>query len=110
MTTLAALLRRGAALIAAGLALGLAGAHAAPAPPPTADAVQSEAREILVMLRIPPDHYRPNASYGGDYGDPFTINARRRLAERIALPAVNRGASAGNTWTGRGNPQIRKLG
>ena len=84
MTTLAALIRRGATLIAVGLALGLAAAHAAPAPPPAADAVQSEAREILVMLRIPPDHYRPNASYGGDYGDPFTINARRRLAERIA--------------------------
>jgi hypothetical protein len=41
-------------------------------------------RQFLVMLRIPPDHHRPSASYGGDYGDDFTIALRRRLAQRIA--------------------------
>ena len=87
MTELFALARRGVALLAASLALSCAAAHAAPAavaPPAGASSVQGDAREILVMLRIPPDHYRPNASYGGDYGEWSTITARRRIAERIA--------------------------
>jgi hypothetical protein len=42
------------------------------------------ARQILVMLRLPPPHYRPNAAYGGDYGDSLTRGARRHLAGRIA--------------------------
>ena len=87
MTTLLALARRGAAVLAAGLALSLGAAHAAPAaasPPVGAASVQGDAREILVMLRIPPDHYRPNASYGGEYGERSTITARRRVAEKIA--------------------------
>ena len=86
MTNLAALFRRTAILLAGVLALGLATAWAA-APPAAAQAEQAEqagGREILVMLRIPPDHYRPNSSYGGEYGDQFTIAARRRLAQRIA--------------------------
>jgi len=45
---------------------------------------REESRQILVMLRLSPDHYRPNSSYGGDYGDRATGNARRRLAQRIA--------------------------
>ena len=85
MTLLPTLLRHGAALIAAVLALGVAPAEAAAAPPPAGPpAAQAGEHEILVMLRIPPDHYRPNATYGGDYGDQSTIAARRRLAERIA--------------------------
>jgi hypothetical protein len=47
------------------------------------DAAGSE-RQILVMLRIPPEHHRPSASYGGDYGDEVTITLRRRLAQNIA--------------------------
>jgi subtilisin family serine protease len=39
---------------------------------------------ILVMLRLSPDHYRPNTSYGGAYGDRQTNRARHRLAERVA--------------------------
>ena len=89
MTHLLALARRGAALVAATLALGFGTAEAAPAavapaPAPAAAPTQDDGREILVMLRIPPEHYRPNASYGGDYGDRSTITTRRRLAERIA--------------------------
>jgi len=55
-------------------------------PPPASAAPDSgaESREILVMLRLSPDHYRPNASYGGDYGDRATGNARRRLAQQVA--------------------------
>ena len=83
MTRPFALLRRTAALLAGVLALGFASAEAAP-PPDLTHAEQASGREILVMLRIPPDHYRPNSSYGGEYGDQFTIASRRRLAQRIA--------------------------
>ena len=41
-------------------------------------------REILVMLRLAPPHYRPNSSYSGDYGDGASRTARRRIALRIA--------------------------
>lgn len=41
-------------------------------------------RNILVMLRLPGQHYRPNSSYGSGYGDDIARNARRRAAERIA--------------------------
>jgi hypothetical protein len=78
-----ALARRASAVLASAAALAFSGAEAA-TPPPAAAAVQDTGREILVMLRIPPDHYRPNATYGGDYGDQFTIASRRRLAQRIA--------------------------
>src|SRR5205823_6212729 len=47
----------------------------APAPP---------ARQILVMLRLPPDHFRPSASYGGGYGDAAGAAARQRIASRLA--------------------------
>jgi subtilisin family serine protease len=55
---------------------------AAPRPASQADATAE--REILVMLRLPPPHYRPNADYGGDYGDRLARGARRHLAARIA--------------------------
>jgi len=47
---------------------------------PTADAD----RQILVMLKMAPPHYRPGAAYGGSYGDSAAMAARRRLAARIA--------------------------
>jgi hypothetical protein len=44
-----------------------------------------EPHDILVMLRLPPEHVRPNTLYGDDYGgDPSTRKARRRQAQRIA--------------------------
>ncbi len=43
-----------------------------------------ESREILVMLRLTPDHYRPNANYAGAYGDQIASSGRRRLAQQIA--------------------------
>jgi subtilisin family serine protease len=42
------------------------------------------AQEILVLLRLPPAHLRPNADYGGAYGDGAAKSVRRRLAARIA--------------------------
>jgi subtilisin family serine protease len=41
-------------------------------------------RQILVMLRLPPDHFRANGSYSGGYGDAATQSARKRIAKGIA--------------------------
>lgn len=41
-------------------------------------------RQILVMLKMAPPHYRPGAAYGGSYGDGAAMAARRRLAAGIA--------------------------
>ena len=42
------------------------------------------ADQLLVMLRLPPEHFRPEASYGGDYGDGAGLAARRRAAADLA--------------------------
>ena len=47
-------------------------------------AARTEQNRILVMVRHPLDHYRPNGAYGGGYGDDVARSARRRLAHRIA--------------------------
>ena len=41
-------------------------------------------RQILVMVRHTPDHYRANGAYGGGYGDVLARSAREHLARRIA--------------------------
>ncbi|NUQ18539.1 MAG: S8 family serine peptidase [Sphingomonas sp.] len=41
-------------------------------------------RQVLVMVRHPPDHYQSAGSYGGDYGSDLTRSARERLARAIA--------------------------
>lgn len=62
------------------LALGLLGIWTAPA--------RSEAvpvtRQILVMVRQPPDHYRAGGAYGGGYGDELGRSARGHIAEAVA--------------------------
>ena len=45
---------------------------------------QATNRQVLVMLRLPPPHFRPNASYSGAYGDKASASARRRIAVAIA--------------------------
>jgi subtilisin family serine protease len=45
---------------------------------------QQAAGQILVMLRLPPDHFRPNTSYGGGYGSADGMSARHRIADRLA--------------------------
>jgi hypothetical protein len=62
------------ALAAAGLARAAPGAGA------SGDTRQ----QILVMLRLPPQHLRPNTDYGGAYGDGMADSARRRVASRLA--------------------------
>jgi len=41
-------------------------------------------RQVLVLMKLPPEHYRPNTDYGGGYGDGQGRSARRRVANRIA--------------------------
>ena len=45
---------------------------------------RDEDRQILVMLKMAPAHYRPNSGYGGSYGDLASREARKRLARGIA--------------------------
>lgn len=41
-------------------------------------------RQILVMVRHPPDHFQPNSAYGGTYGGDLARSERERLARGIA--------------------------
>ncbi|WP_137913884.1 S8 family serine peptidase [Rudaea sp. 3F27F6] len=68
-----------AALVLFLFALFGAAAASAEVPPSS-----TAAREILVMLRLPPPHYRPGANYGGSYTDSAGSAARRRIAESLA--------------------------
>ena len=40
--------------------------------------------EVLLLLRLPPEHYRPESAYSGGYGDGVTHGARRRVAAALA--------------------------
>ena len=48
----------------------------------TADAIAQ--REVLLMLRIAPAHYRPDASYGSDYQNAPGRVARQHVADELA--------------------------
>jgi hypothetical protein len=67
----------GVAAILSVAALSAVPASAALPPAGTAD-------QLLVMLRLPPEHFRPEASYGGAYGDAAGLAARRRAAASLA--------------------------
>jgi len=41
-------------------------------------------RQLLVMLRVPPQHLRPDADYAGHYRSAPGREARRRIAQQIA--------------------------
>jgi hypothetical protein len=70
-------MRRLAAVLCA--FLWLAPAAADPAPPPVAPE-QAKPRQLLVMLRLPARHFRPDATYGGSYLNDGGQAARRRVA------------------------------
>lgn len=61
-------------------------AQSTTAPPPDRPDSVAEAaqRQVLVMLRLPAQHFRPDASYGGGYLKDSGSAARRRLAADIA--------------------------
>jgi subtilisin family serine protease len=80
-------------LLTALLWLGLA--CAAPLLPPlspharaaeqAADApADAASRRVLVMLRMPPPHFRPDSGYGGGYAEDGSRAARRREASQLA--------------------------
>ncbi|MFC5479016.1 S8 family peptidase [Massilia suwonensis] len=60
----------------------------APAPEAAAsEAAASQAepsRQVLVMLRLPPQHFRPDSAYGGGYTGDAARAARKRLAAELA--------------------------
>ena len=66
----------------------LAGSAPAFARSPPSDGVADAAavvdRQLLLMLRAPPPHFRPEASYGGGYRDAPGRDARRRVARSLA--------------------------
>jgi hypothetical protein len=76
-------LSRELALGLAALALGLGAPPGALAAPPAA-AETDTAHQVLVLLRLPPDHFRPGGNYADSYGDGAGAAARRRVAQRIA--------------------------
>ena len=41
-------------------------------------------RQLLVMLRLPPPHFRPDANYLGSYDTQFGRSARQRVADDLA--------------------------
>ena len=75
---------------AAALTLAMAAALALPGAPALGqdggetEQVVAQSRDILVMLHMPAQHYRPNARYAGSYDDAAAQEARRRTAEEIA--------------------------
>jgi hypothetical protein len=69
------------ALAVAFAAIGSGGSARAAADPPKAVA---ERAQVLVLVRLPPEHYRPTASYGAGYADDLSRRAQRRAADRIA--------------------------
>ena len=64
--------------------MALAGSALAFAQSPPDDADAAVDRQLLLMLRVPPPHFRPEASYGGGYRDAPGRDARRRVARSIA--------------------------
>ena len=72
-------------LILAGLGLCVAVWLALSEPAKAAAETPAEpAHQVLVLLRLPADHYRPDASYSGSYGDGAGLKARRKIAQAIA--------------------------
>jgi subtilisin family serine protease len=71
---------------AAALALLFLGAAIAPIDRAAVAAIDESAsgRQILVMLRSAPPHFRPDLSYSGSYDARSGRDARRRIAEALA--------------------------
>ena len=63
--------------------------------PALASDATDTSHQILVMLKMPPNHYQPGSAYAGDYGAVSTQVARKRIAAKIA----NRhGFTLVNSW------------
>lgn len=80
-------MRRLRSLLALMLLLAAATVASAAVPPTAVSGAApgpDEDRQILVMVEMPPPHYRPNSGYGGNYGDLASREARKRIARGIA--------------------------
>ena len=73
------------------LALGLAawlamagGVLASPAADSAGLTAGDARHQVLVMLRLPPEHARPGGDYGGSYGDGMGNAARRQIVAHLA--------------------------
>ena len=75
-----------AALAALVLSLAAPAAAGAQEAPDTVAALapDASARQVLVMLRLPARHFRPDGAYGGNYMNDGGQAARRRVAAAIA--------------------------
>lgn len=71
---------RRVALACAALWLAMAGAAWAQASTAPDDA----SRQVLVLLKLPAEHFRGGQSYGGGYGDSAAQAARQRIARNLA--------------------------
>ena len=75
------------ALRVAALGVLLAVGFAAAAAPSAAEAPASAAdarQQVLVLLNLPPRHFRPDGNYAGSYADAAGRAARRRVAAQLA--------------------------
>ena len=72
-----------AALLALCVALP-AGADPTAPSPAAKQAEAASSRQVLVMLRLPPQHYHPDAAYSGRYPNDAGRAARRRAAQELA--------------------------
>ena len=74
--------------LALGAALALTCVSLAMAMGPEASQTQSRAaasdQRVLVLLRMPAQHFRPGSDYGGSYGDGQGRSARWGAASRLA--------------------------
>ena len=57
-------------------------ARAAPADQTAASTAAGQ--QVLLLLRLPPEHFRPESAYSGGYGDGAAHGARRRVAAALA--------------------------
>jgi len=73
-------MRGRARLLLAALAIWLAAFGTAFA----TDGADPTERQVLVMLRLAPEHFRPGSSYAGGYGDGASKAGRQRVADRLA--------------------------
>ncbi len=78
-------MKRWRTALAAALCVGLAACTTVNSRPvETVPTHGSAERQILVMLRLPPPHFRPDESYSGGYDAHFGRDARHRIAEQLA--------------------------
>lgn len=54
------------------------------APPDPSAASTAAGQQVLLLLRLPPEHFRPESAYSGGYGDGPARGARRRVAAALA--------------------------